>query len=52
LVIFQIGVQSRLGTIDVCAEALPKAARQRWHNASFDEIQRPRKGAFVERHAM
>jgi hypothetical protein len=37
-VIFHIGVQSRLSTIDVFADVLPKPPRQRWHNASFDEI--------------
>jgi hypothetical protein len=52
LVIFQIGVQSRLSAIDVCTEALSQLAGQRRHNASLDEIQGPGKCAFVERHAM
>jgi hypothetical protein len=45
-------MQSRLSTIDVSAEALPQPAREHWHNATFDEIQRARKGTLVERHAM
>jgi hypothetical protein len=46
-------MQSRLSAIDVFAEALPmQPARQRWQNPSFDDIQRPRNRALVERHAM
>jgi hypothetical protein len=45
-------MQSRLSTIDVRAEALPKSARENWHNPPLDNLKRPRNGALVEGHAM
>jgi hypothetical protein len=45
-------MQSRLGTIDESAKALPRPARENWNNMSFDEIQCARNHALVESHAM
>jgi hypothetical protein len=46
-------VQSRLGTIDIGAKALPKlAARERWNQSLLDYIQCPDQSALVEHRAV